>query len=111
MNSITSSEYLNPVSTQTWVNGRHLVRCLKVIRETADVFTYCFSMQEPVLFFFKPGQFVTLELEIDGEHGAQRRHQRERDRRWICAELLHPGEGQCRGGVLGGQPLRASQAV
>jgi ferredoxin-NADP reductase len=24
-------------------------------------------MQEPVLFFFKPGQFVTLELEIDGE--------------------------------------------
>jgi ferredoxin-NADP reductase len=22
-------------------------------------------MQEPVLFFFKPGQFVTLELEID----------------------------------------------
>ena len=67
MANLTSSEYLNPVSTQTWANGRHLVRCLKVIRETADVITYCFSMQEPVLFFFKPGQFVTLELEIDGE--------------------------------------------
>jgi ferredoxin-NADP reductase len=67
MNSLTSSEYLNPVSTQTWANGRHLVRCLKVIKETSDVITYCFSMQEPVLFFFKPGQFVTLELEIDGE--------------------------------------------
>lgn len=24
-------------------------------------------MDEPVLFFFKPGQFVTLELEIDGK--------------------------------------------
>lgn len=29
--------------------------------------TYCFDMQEPVLFFFKPGQFVTLELEIAGK--------------------------------------------
>lgn len=67
MNSLTSSDYLNPVNTQTWVNGRHRVRCLKVIQETWDVRTYCFSMQQPVLFFFKPGQFVTLELEIDGE--------------------------------------------
>lgn len=67
MLSLTSSEYLNPVNTQTWANGRHLVRCRKVIQETHDVRTYCFSMQEPVLFFFKPGQFVTLELEIDGK--------------------------------------------
>ncbi|NWK80154.1 hybrid-cluster NAD(P)-dependent oxidoreductase [Aquitalea sp. LB_tupeE] len=67
MSSLTRSEYLNPVHTQNWVNGRHLVRCCKLIRETHDVLTFCFSMQEPVLFFFKPGQFVTLELEIDGE--------------------------------------------
>ncbi|MDN3556212.1 hybrid-cluster NAD(P)-dependent oxidoreductase [Halomonas maura] len=65
--TFTSSEFLNPVNTQTWANGRHLVRCLKIIQETRDVRTYCFSMQQPVLFFFKPGQFVTLELEIDGE--------------------------------------------
>ncbi|SCK29595.1 hybrid-cluster NAD(P)-dependent oxidoreductase [Vogesella sp. LIG4] len=67
MLSLTSSEYLNPVNTQTWANGRHLVRCRKIIQETHDVRTFCFSMQEPVLFFFKPGQFVTLELEIDGQ--------------------------------------------
>lgn len=67
MLSLTSSEYLNPVNTQTWANGRHLVRCRKVIQETHDVRTFCFSMQEPVLFFFKPGQFVTLELEIEGQ--------------------------------------------
>ncbi|KGA02964.1 ferredoxin [Cobetia amphilecti] len=65
--TVPATEFLNPVNTQTWANGRHLVRCLKVIQETRDVRTYCFSMQHPVLFFFKPGQFVTLELEIDDE--------------------------------------------
>ncbi|MCH4564957.1 hybrid-cluster NAD(P)-dependent oxidoreductase [Halomonas sp. EGI 63088] len=59
--------FLNPVTTQTWTNGRHAVRCVKVIQETWDVRTFCFMAEQPVLFFFKPGQFVTLELEIDGE--------------------------------------------
>lgn len=59
--------FLNPVSTQTWANGRHLVRCVKVIQETWDVRTFCFMADQPLMFFFKPGQFVTLELEIDGE--------------------------------------------
>lgn len=62
-----STTFLNPVTTQTWTNGRHLVRCVKVIQETWDVRTFCFMAEQPVLFFFKPGQFVTLELEIDGE--------------------------------------------
>jgi len=56
-----------PVTTQTWGNGRHTVRCVKVINETWDVKTYCFMAEQPVMFFFKPGQFVTLELEIEGE--------------------------------------------
>ena len=29
---IMSSNFLNPVTTQTWANGRHLVRCVKVIQ-------------------------------------------------------------------------------
>ncbi|WP_298723144.1 hybrid-cluster NAD(P)-dependent oxidoreductase [uncultured Oceanisphaera sp.] len=57
---------VHSVNTQTWVNGRHLVRCVKVIQETWDVRTFCFMAEQPVMFFFKPGQFVTLELEIDG---------------------------------------------
>ncbi|NHI01724.1 hybrid-cluster NAD(P)-dependent oxidoreductase [Oceanimonas sp. MB9] len=65
--SINTAEFLNPVNTQTWDNGRHLVRCVKVIQETHDVCTFTFGMGQPVLFFFKPGQFVTLELEINGE--------------------------------------------
>jgi ferredoxin-NADP reductase len=62
-----SNNFLNPVNTQTWANGRHLVRCVKVIQETWDVRTYSFNADQPILFFFKPGQFVTLELEIDGQ--------------------------------------------
>ncbi|ANF57432.1 hybrid-cluster NAD(P)-dependent oxidoreductase [Halotalea alkalilenta] len=58
---------VNPVNTQTWVNGRHLVRCVKVIQETWDVRTFCFMADQPIMFFFKPGQFVTLELSIDDE--------------------------------------------
>ncbi|MFC3284742.1 FAD-binding oxidoreductase [Litchfieldella rifensis] len=61
-----TTSFLNPVTTQTWANGRHMVRCVKVIQETWDVRTFCFMAEQPVLFFFKPGQFVTLELEIDG---------------------------------------------
>lgn len=59
--------FMNPITTQTWSNGRHPVRCVKVIQETWDVRTFCFMAEQPVLFFFKPGQFVTLELEIEGQ--------------------------------------------
>jgi glycine betaine catabolism B len=56
-----------PVETQIWTNGRHSVRCVKAIQETWDTKTFCFMADQPTLFFFKPGQFVTLELEIEGE--------------------------------------------
>ncbi|WP_437880265.1 glycine-betaine demethylase subunit GbcB [Pseudomonas sp. LRF_L74] len=62
-----TNTFLNPVNTQTWSNGRHPVRCVKVIQETWDVRSFCFTAEQPILFFFKPGQFVTLELQIDGE--------------------------------------------
>ncbi|TBU99880.1 hybrid-cluster NAD(P)-dependent oxidoreductase [Stutzerimonas kirkiae] len=62
-----TSNFLNPVTTQTWSNGRHVVRCVKVIQETWDVRTFCFMAEQPLMFFFKPGQFVTLELQVDGQ--------------------------------------------
>jgi len=65
--TLTNSDAFAPITTQTWANGRHVVRCVKVIQETWDVRTYCFMAEQPVMFFFKPGQFVTLELEIEGE--------------------------------------------
>ncbi|MEM5530543.1 hybrid-cluster NAD(P)-dependent oxidoreductase [Gammaproteobacteria bacterium AS21] len=65
--SAPNANYFNEVNTKTWSNGRHLVRCVKVIGETADVKTFCFMASQPVMFFFKPGQFVTLELEIEDQ--------------------------------------------
>jgi len=65
--TVVNSDAFVPVTTQTWSNGRHALRCVKVIQETWDVRTYCFMAEQPVMFFFKPGQFVTLELEIDGQ--------------------------------------------
>ena len=45
-----SNSFLNPVTTQTWANGRHIVRCVKVIQETWDVRTFCFMADQPILF-------------------------------------------------------------
>jgi len=58
---------LHPFTAPVWTNGRHVLRCAKIIRETWDVQSFCFEAEQPTLFFFKPGQFVTLELEIDGQ--------------------------------------------
>ncbi len=66
-NNKNSVDAFAPINTQTWANGRHKVRCVKVIKETWDVRTFCFMAEQPVIFFFKPGQFVTLELDIDNE--------------------------------------------
>ncbi|SDH78865.1 Ferredoxin-NADP reductase [Vibrio xiamenensis] len=65
--SVVNNDAFMPVTTQTWSNGRHVVRCVKAIQETWDTRTYCFMAEQPIMFFFKPGQFVTLELEINGE--------------------------------------------
>jgi glycine betaine catabolism B len=41
--------------------------CRQVARETHDVATFVFSARNPCLFRFKPGQFLTLDLTINGE--------------------------------------------
>jgi ferredoxin-NADP reductase len=62
-----SENFLTDVNTQSWANGRHEVQCVNVIYETMDVRTFCFKASSPVMHFFKPGQFVTFELQINGE--------------------------------------------
>ncbi|BAY87542.1 hypothetical protein NIES267_70660 [Calothrix parasitica NIES-267] len=47
-------------------------RCIKIIDETEDVKTFCLVAQPPILFNstsfdYKPGQFVILDLEIEGK--------------------------------------------
>ena len=50
-----------------WAKGDLMVRCARITDETTDVKTFTFVADPPVLFSYKPGQFVTLELEINGE--------------------------------------------
>jgi glycine betaine catabolism B len=52
---------------QVWSKGDLTVRCIRVIDETVDVKTFTFMADPPVLFHYQPGQFVTLDLEINGE--------------------------------------------
>ncbi|HEY9627618.1 MAG TPA: FHA domain-containing protein [Coleofasciculaceae cyanobacterium] len=50
-----------------WTKGDLTVRCVRITDETADVKTFTFVAEPLVLFDYKPGQFATLELEINGE--------------------------------------------
>lgn len=50
-----------------WGSGEITVRCIQVIAETHDVKTFRFVAEPPVLFSYQPGQFVTLDLEIEGK--------------------------------------------
>jgi len=50
-----------------WAGGKISVRCMKVIPETHDVKTFRFAADPPVLFSHKPGQFLTLDLNIEGK--------------------------------------------
>ncbi len=47
---------------RTWQGGKTRVRCISVVQETHDTKTYNFVAEPRVLFHYKPGQFVTLEI-------------------------------------------------
>ncbi|MGB7440457.1 MAG: FHA domain-containing protein [Coleofasciculaceae cyanobacterium] len=55
------------VQPRTWSVGDLTVCCSQVIEETPDVKTFRFVASPPLLFSYKPGQFVTLDLEIEGK--------------------------------------------
>ena len=44
-----------------------IFRCSQMIDETHDVKTFRLVSSPPIVFDYKPGQFVTLDLEIDGK--------------------------------------------
>jgi glycine betaine catabolism B len=69
---LTPAQYM-PVSAiapeefTRWQKGDITVRCAEIIDETDDVRTFRFVAEPPVLFSYKPGQFATLALQINGE--------------------------------------------
>lgn len=52
---------------QQWTEGDLLCRCCRIIDETPDVKTFCLIAETPVFFNYQPGQFVNLQIEIDGQ--------------------------------------------
>lgn len=56
-----------PIGIQEWIKGELKVRCVRVTHETADVKTFTLIAESPVLFRYKPGQFINLDLDIQGE--------------------------------------------
>lgn len=53
-------------SASSWQTKKTPVKCVKVIQETPDVKTFQFQAIDSCLFHFKPGQFISLLVEIDG---------------------------------------------
>ncbi|WP_088893899.1 FHA domain-containing protein [Leptolyngbya ohadii] len=52
---------------EPWAGEDIVCQCRRIVQETPDVKTFSFVADPPVLFNFKPGQFVNLEVEIDGK--------------------------------------------
>ncbi len=63
--SVVNSQQL--AEAPLWQGAPVSLRCIQVIEETPSVKTFCLQGQSPLRFVYKPGQFVTLEVEIDGK--------------------------------------------
>ena len=64
-------EALTPVPSpsearKVWSGDEISARCVQIISETHDVKTFRFVAEPELLFDFKPGQFVTLKLPVEG---------------------------------------------
>ena len=58
---------VDPEKLRFWTKGPRPMRCIGIIDRSHDFKSFQFMSEEPTLFFYKPGQFVTLELMIDGK--------------------------------------------
>ncbi len=56
----------NLASIPAWSSRKTLLVCMNVIEETHDVKTFQFRAESDILFHFKPGQFVGIQIDIDG---------------------------------------------
>jgi ferredoxin-NADP reductase len=50
-----------------WQPGKLAVRCIQITDETHNVKTFRFCAEPPKLFMFRPGQFMTFEIPVDGK--------------------------------------------
>lgn len=50
-----------------WREGVIRLKVVEIIEETHDCKTFCLAGVQPLLFSYKPGQFITFILDINGE--------------------------------------------
>lgn len=62
-----NSRNQNHLGNRIWDSKELAVRCVRITDETADVKTFTFVAEPAISFDYKPGQFVNLELDINGE--------------------------------------------
>ncbi|RED48644.1 hybrid-cluster NAD(P)-dependent oxidoreductase [Aestuariispira insulae] len=57
--------------SKPWDSHNQKLICSMVLQDSHDVKTFCFQTTDQAWFLYLPGQFITLELEIDGKvvHG------------------------------------------
>ncbi|WP_102530694.1 hybrid-cluster NAD(P)-dependent oxidoreductase [Shewanella sp. 10N.286.52.B9] len=63
--SINANQLL--LNADEWQRGEVQLRCTEKWHETHDVVSFRFQGLTPVKFNYKPGQFITFKLEIEGE--------------------------------------------
>ncbi|TVP14955.1 hybrid-cluster NAD(P)-dependent oxidoreductase [Shewanella sp. KCT] len=64
---MNQQDYLSP----NWQAGETRLVCVERWQETHDVTSFRFQGAQPVKFHFKPGQFITFLLDIQGERVAR----------------------------------------
>ncbi|MEI6859367.1 MAG: hybrid-cluster NAD(P)-dependent oxidoreductase [Shewanella sp.] len=55
------------LASNDWLHGQVELLCVEKWQETHDVFSFRFQGVEPIKFQFKPGQFLTFNIDIDGK--------------------------------------------
>jgi ferredoxin-NADP reductase len=64
---VTRPEFWGALGATWTSDAEETLVCCQVRQETHDVKSFFFMSREGRTFSFEPGQFITLELEIDGE--------------------------------------------
>jgi glycine betaine catabolism B len=67
-NSVLTNFIEDRAAIALWSGGVTSLKVADIIAETADTKTFRLVGEKPLLFSYRPGQFVTLVLTIDGEH-------------------------------------------
>ena len=66
--NIAVTQYRHVDEMRPWSDREHLLECVAVTPEAADVMTFTFKPNKPGLWFrYLPGQFVTLEIPVGPE--------------------------------------------